>query len=527
MKKRQIPHTYVIIFYIILFCAALTWFVPGGQYVETVQADETRTLVYQAIEHQPQTWQIAAAFYKGFVDKADIIVFILVIGGAFWIVNDSKAFDIGTFLFLKKARRMENNPLIRKIGIDNFLLTAIMLLFSIFGAVFGMSEETIAFCLVLVPLAISMGYDSITGVCMVFVAAALGFAGAILNPFTIGIAQGLAGLPLFSGIEYRIFCWFVLNIFGFAWILRYAHRVKRHPELSPVYQEDQYWRDLHKAQQTELCYYTPKAAWYSFAFISLILVMFSLKYPFTDLTVGNATLRQLPLIPLLSAGFVLTSVVALRKTVQLYILNLLFFTIFFLVTGVMGYGWYIMEIAALFFALGIAAGLANGRDPNELVKLFLDGCKDIMSAALVVGLAGGIIVILQEGKIIDTILYQLAQGMEGMGKIATVGMMYLIQNLINLIIPSGSAKAALTMPIMAPFSELIGLSKQATVMAFQFGDGFTNMITPTSGVLIAVLGVSRIPYDKWFRWVWKFIVILIILGFLLLIPTVLIPMNGF
>ena len=134
---------------------------------------------------------------------------------------------------------------------------------------------------------------------------------------------------------------------------------------------------------------------------------------------------------------------------------------------------------------------------------------------------------LQEGQIIDTILNTLARSMEGLGQVATVGMMYLIQTLINLLIPSGSAKAALTMPIMAPFSELIGLSKQATVMAFQFGDGFTNLLTPTSGVLIAVLGVSRIPYDKWFRWAWKFILLLVILGFLLLIPTVTIPMNGF
>ena len=141
-----------------------------------------------------------------------MLVFILIIGGAFWIVNDSKAFDIGTVSFLRKARKMENNPILRKIGIDNFLLTAIMLLFSIFGAVFGMSEETIAFCLVLVPMAISMGYDSITGVCMVFIAAGLGFAGAILNPFTIGIAQGLAGIPLFSGIEYRIVCWCIINV---------------------------------------------------------------------------------------------------------------------------------------------------------------------------------------------------------------------------------------------------------------------------------------------------------------------------
>lgn len=193
----------------------------------------------------------------------------------------------------------------------------------------------------------------------------------------------------------------------------------------------------------------------------------------------------------------------------------------------MGYGWYIMEISALFFVLGIAAGIANNKGANEIVRLFMEGCKDILSAALIVGLAGGIIVILQDGMVIDSILHTLAKGMTDLGNVATVGVMYVIQTLINLIIPSGSAKAALTMPIMAPFSDIIGLSKQATVMAFQFGDGFTNMITPTSGVLIAVLGVARIPYDKWFRWVWKFMLLLIILGFILLIPTVLVEMNGF
>ena len=527
MKKRQIPHTYAIIFYIILFCAALTWVIPGGKYVESISADGQKTVVYQPVEHVPQTWEVFSAFYKGFVDKADIIVFILIIGGAFWIVNDSKAFDIGTVSFLRRARRMENNPLLRKIGVENFLLTAIMLLFSLFGAVFGMSEETIAFCLVLVPMAISMGYDSITGVCMVFVAAGLGFAGAILNPFTIGIAQGLAGIPLFSGIEYRIFCWVVINAVGFTYILRYAAKVKKNPQSSPVWKEDQYWRDLHDTHALEIQYHTPRAAWICFGLLTAVQIIFAVYYPVTTLKIGNSVIEGLPLLPILTVAFLLTSVAALRKTVHLFILNLLFFTIFYLIVGVMGYGWYIMEIATLFFALGLAAGIANGRNANELVKLFLDGCKDIMSAALVVGLAGGIIVILKDGLVIDTILYNLAKGMDGLGQIATVGMMYVIQTLINLIIPSGSAKAALTMPIMAPFSDLIGLSKQATVMAFQFGDGFTNMITPTSGVLIAVLGVSRIPYDKWFRWAWKFILLLIFLGFLLLIPTVLIPMNGF
>lgn len=527
MKKRQIPHTYVIIFYIILFCAVLTWIIPGGQYIESLNALGQKTVVYESVEHVPQTWQVFSAFYKGFTDKADIIVFILIIGGAFWIVNDSKAFDIGTVSFLRRARKMESNRLIRKIGVENFLLTSIMLLFSIFGAVFGMSEETIAFCLVLVPMAISMGYDSITGVCMVFVAAGLGFAGAILNPFTIGIAQGLAGIPLFSGIEYRIFCWLVINTIGFTWILRYAAKVKKDPKSSLVYEEDQYWRDLHGSNSPDVVYHTPRAAWVSFILLTIVQSIFAFYYPSTTLKIGNSVIEGLPLLPVLSFAFLFTSILALRKTVHLYILNLLFFTIFYLIAGVMGYSWYIMEIATLFFALGLSAGIANNRNPNELVKLFLEGCKDIMSAALVVGLAGGIIVILKDGLIIDTILHNLAKGMEGLGQVATVGMMYIIQTLINLIIPSGSAKAALTMPIMAPFSDLIGLSKQATVMAFQFGDGFTNLLTPTSGVLIAVLGVSRIPYDKWFRWAWKFILLMVIVGFLLLIPTVLIPMNGF
>lgn len=527
MKKRQIPHTYAIIFFIILFCAVLTWFIPGGKYVEQVNEAGVKVMTYQSVENTPQTWQVFASFFKGFVDKADIIVFILIIGGAFWIVNDSKAFDIGTMSFLRKAKRLERYSLLRKIGVNNFILTAIMLLFSIFGAVFGMSEETIAFIVILVPMAISMGYDSITGVCMVFVAAGLGFAGAILNPFTIGIAQGLAGLPLFSGIEYRIFCWLVINVFGFVYILRYANKVKKDPQISPVYVEDEYWRKLHADQQFEVSFYTPKAAWFSCFALVVALVTFSFLYPSTTLTIGNKSFHDLPIIPILSGLFLITSFFALKKSVHLYILNLLFFTIFFLVVGVMGYGWYIMEISALFFTLGIFSGLANGKGPNDLVRLFMEGCKDILSAAMVVGLAGGIIVILKEGMIIDTILHALAQGMTDLGNVATVGVMYVIQTLINLIIPSGSAKAALTMPIMAPFSEIIGLSKQATVMAFQFGDGFTNMITPTSGVLIAVLGMARIPYDKWFKWVWKFMLMLILLGFLLLIPTVLLKMNGF
>jgi len=209
------------------------------------------------------------------------------------------------------------------------------------------------------------------------------------------------------------------------------------------------------------------------------------------------------------------------------VLTLLLYTIYFLIVGVMGYSWYIMKIATLFFAMGLMSGIAMNYNPNKITNLFLEGVKDILSAAVIVGLAGGIIVILEDGKVIDTILHGLSQSMNNLGQVASVGIMYVIQTIINIVIPSGSAKAALTMPIMAPFSDLIGISRQATVMAFQFGDGFTNMITPTSGVLIAVLGVAKIPYEKWVKWIFPLMIILMILGFLLLIPTVLIPLNGF
>jgi uncharacterized ion transporter superfamily protein YfcC len=193
----------------------------------------------------------------------------------------------------------------------------------------------------------------------------------------------------------------------------------------------------------------------------------------------------------------------------------------------MGYGWYIAEIASLFFTLGILSGAAAGKTPNQITRLFIDGSKDILSAAMVVGLAGGIIVILNNGKTIDTILYYLSQTMSDVGKFGSISIMYMIQTMINIFIPSGSAKAALTIPMMSQFSDLIGISRQATVMAFQFGDGFTNLLTPTSGVLIGVLGVAKIPYEKWIRWVFPLILILTLLGFLLLIPTVTMNLQGF
>ena len=547
MKKRKVPHTFVIVFCIIVIAAVLTWIIPPGKYVSEQVGDETVMTFYYAdqlnevgpstlrqaqgsgtstFNAEPQTWQVFSAFYKGFVKQSNIIVFILIIGGAFWIMNKSKAIDMGIMSFLKFTKRLERNKLMQKIGVNNIVIILIMLLFSLFGSVFGMSEETIAFALIIIPLAVSMGYDSIVGLCMVYVAAHIGFSGAMLNPFTIGIAQGIAEIPLFTGIGYRAVCWAILTVVGIIFVLWYANKVKKNPQSSIMYEDDAYWRKSAEVKEEELERYTPRKAWFVFAFLTVVLIIFSVLYPMTTLKIGNSE-ATLPLLPIGTAVFVLLSVVTLRKTVHYFVLTLLFATVYFLVVGVLGYDWYIMEIASLFLVLGIASGLAVDKSASDIAKLFLEGMGDILSAAVIVGLAGGIVIVLQDGGIIDTILYGLSKSMSNMGKIASAEIMYGIQTLINIVIPSGSAKAAITMPIMAPFSDLIGISRQATVVAFQFGDGFTNMITPTSGVLMAALGVARIPWEKWVRFIWKFILVLIVVGALLLIPTVTMSLNGF
>ena len=439
MRKLKTPNTYVIIAAIIVLCAVMTWLVPGGEYVK---ADDG-TVTYEAVDAVPQTWQVFPAIYHGFVKQAGIIIFILVVGGAFWLLNATGAVEAG----IKR--------LIAGIGKkDVIVLVALTVLFSLGGAVFGMSEETIPFVGIVVPLAVSMGYDAFMGMLVVYVASNVGFSSAFLNPFTVGIAQGMADLPLFSGMGYRLFCWGLLTALLAVFVVFYARKTKK---------------------------------------VSLVA----------------ETIEAEPLTKR-----------------QAWILAILGLTVVALIVGVTRFDWYLPEITGLFLAMGIVCGLIAGFPSGKIVDELMAGAKDILSAALVVGFASGIIVILQDGKVIDSLLHSMQEGLEGGGKVGSLSAMYGIQAIINFLIPSATAKAAITIPIMAPFSDLVGVSRQSMVLAFQFGDGFTNMITPTSGVLVAALAMARIPYAEWVKWIWKMVLVLLVLGFLLLLPTVLVSLAG-
>jgi len=435
---RKVPHTYVIIATILVLCAVITWFVPGGQYVTGADG----TLSYEQVDSVPQTWQVFSAIYHGFVKQAGIIVFILVVGGAFWLLNATGAVSAGISRFIVKVGKR-----------DKLVLAAITVLFSLAGAVFGMSEETIPFVGIVVPLVVSMGYDAFMGMLIVYVASNSGFSSAFLNPFTVGIAQGMADLPLFSGMGYRLFCWAFLTVLLTVFVLVYARRSRKQPA-------------------TEAAAVTP----------------------------AESLTRR-----------------------QSWILVVLLVTVVALVAGVTCGDWYLPEITGLFLVMGIVCGLIAGFSASKIADELLAGAKDILSAALIVGFASGIIVILQDGKVVDSILHSLQEGLDGTGPMASLSAMYGIQALINFIIPSATAKAAITIPIMAPFSDMVGVSRQAMVLAYQFGDGFTNMLTPTSGVLMAALAMARIPYAQWVKWIWKLVLALLVIGLLLLLPTALYP----
>ena len=443
---RKLPNTYVLIAALILLCAVLTWFVPGGQYVT---ADDG-SLSYQSIPAAPQSWQVFSAIYHGFVKQAGIIVFILVVGGAFWLLNATGAVSAGISRFIGKVGKR-----------DRLVLVAITVLFSLAGAVFGMSEETIPFVGIVVPLVVSMGYDAFMGMLIVYVASNIGFSSAFLNPFTVGIAQGMADLPLFSGMGYRLICWAFFTVLLVVAVWIYASRCRKAtPEVVEVPGDKEEGR----------C-------------------------PPDTSTTLRLTKRQ---------G---------------WILAILGLTVVALIVGVTCWDWYMPEITALFLVMGIVCGVIAGFSANRIADELIAGARDILSAALVVGFASGIIVILQDGHIVDSILHGMQEGLDGTGPMASLSAMYGIQALINFLIPSATAKAAITIPIMAPFADMVGVSRQAMVLAFQFGDGFTNMLTPTSGVLMAALAMARIPYSRWLSWIWKAVLVLLVLGLVLLLPT--------
>lgn len=433
----KVPHTLVIISAIILLVAVATYLVPGGAY-EKIVNEAGKTVVvdgsFKYVESKPQgVFDILQAPIQGIIEGAEIIAFLFIVGGAFNIITKTKAIDFGIMRIVNVFK-----------GKEIFIIPIIFFMFSLGGAVFGMTEEAIPFIAMMIPLTLVLGYDSIVAVAITYLACNTGFAAAMLNPFNVGIAQSIAEIPMYSGIEYRTLMWLVSTLVTIGFIMIYANKIKKNPKLSPVYESDQ------KKRQ--------------------------------NLTDFESQDDQF----LFSHKIILLLIALCMGTI---------------VWGVLAKGFWIPQIAAVFLVTGLLAGIVGKLSLDEMADAFILGAKDMIGAAIMLGFARSIVILAENAGIIDTILFHLAQVLGSISGMLASYLMLPVQMFINFFISSGSGQAALTMPILAPLGDLIGISRQLTVLIFQLGDGFSNAMFPTSGILIACIGVAGIPYAKWLKWI--------------------------
>ena len=433
-KKRQFPHVYVVLLSLVFICALLSYIVPAGEYAR-IEAADGRMIVDPDTFHNVERtainlFGVLKAVPKGMVEIADIIFFIFIVGGSFAVVQDTGAIESGIGRITKSMA-----------GKEKLLIPVLMIIFSIAGAIFGMAEETLPFIPIMVALALAMGFDSITGTGMILAGAGAGFSAAFMNPFTVGVAQGIAGLPLFSAMGFRLVMFSVMTTATIIYVYRYAGRVKENPQLSSMYEFDKKRDDTLDLDQIR------------------------------EVTNSDRMV-------LLTVGV----------------------TIILLVVGVMAWGWYILEMSGLFLGMAIVVSIFGKLGFNGFAESLTNGMAGMAGGALIVGFARAILVVLTEGSIMDTILYGAANMVSALPSSLTVLGMYIFQCLLNVIIPSGSGQAAASMPIMAPLADLTGITRQTAVLAYQLGDGISNILTPTSGYFMAGLALAKIPWDKWAKW---------------------------
>ena len=458
MKAKYQFNTLVMIYVIVIAIAILTWILPGGEYQRASKDGRTQITSgsFAYVKSNPQgPGEILIAPMKGFIEAGQIIIFIFIIGGAFKVIEKTGAITIAV---QKTAFTFARRPELQK-----YFIPITITIFSLGGAIFGMCEETIPFVLIFIPISLSLGYDSLVGTAIPFLGAAAGFAGAIFNPFTVGIAQKIAGLPPGSGLGYRVVIWFISTASIIIFLMRYAARIKKNPEKSIVYEIDKNRKDALGLNSGE----TGSIA----GNIRIILVLFPVA-------------------------------------------------IAVLIYGILQCKWDFFQMAAVFFALGIVAGKFGKLSFSQIADDFKEGAKDMVGVALIISSARAILIIATDGRILDLLFHGLSGAISGMHPVFAAQSMFLAHGIINFFVHSGSAQAALTMPIMAPLADIVGITRQTAVLAFQFGDGWINPILPTSGVTMAVLGLAGISWEKWFKWLFKLQVYFVIIALSLLIPPV-------
>lgn len=449
-RKLKMPHIYVLLFFLAALAALASYIIPAGSF-ERIQGPNGREMIdpetFQFIEQSPVSlMEFLTVFPRGLIAAAEVIFFVLIIGGLFRVFLKTGIIEIAVD---KLTRKFANKSVL--------LIPVLMVVFSSVATVIGVPELSLVYIPVLLPLLIALGYDSIVAAAVALLGTGVGFTVGVLNPINTGLGQRVSGIPVFSGMEYRFIVFVVALVIAILYIVRYARKIQSDPLRSFVYEDDTEKRKLYQDEKK----------------------------------VGDEKH--------------LTG----RQKIALAV-ALLFFIV--LIYGVIGHGWFMQEMSGLFIFMGFTVGMITGLSVLQVCQGFNEGFRDVLEGALIVGVARAISVALEDGLIIDTIVYSLGNVVSTLPPVIGAVGMYFVQMLLSFIIPSGSGQALVTMPIMAPLADMIGSTRQIAVFAYQLGDGFANLIFPTSGYFMASLAIAGVPYQKWLRFYFPLFLVFVTLA---------------
>lgn len=438
-RRFTFPHVYVILFVFSGIAAILTHLLPAGRY-DRVPGPDGREVIdpdsFAYIDPSPVgVVDFMLAIPNGLVDASEVVFFTFVIGGTFMVLRETGIIEAG-------VNRL--SVIFAARGI--LVIPALMVPFAVIATLIGTQELSLVYVPVILPLLIALGFDSVTAVAVALCATTAGFAAGVLNPINTGLGQAISGLEPFSGASLRLALLVCLIAIATAYVMRYARRVQRDPTRSLVY------NDAAEEEKRQLYLHNSDVA----------------------------ELAPLKIRQKIAAWLVLPFAIIL-------------------VWGVLTQGWFFLEISGLLIMLGIVVGLVAGLSTTELCEGFNRGLRDVLVGAIIVGVARSVAVMLEEGQIMDTVVYGLGAVVGSFPPILSAIGMYGGQSLFNFVVPSGSGQALVTMPIMAPLSDVIGVTRQTAVLAYQLGDGLTNLIWPTQGYFMAVLALGKVRWEKWVR----------------------------
>lgn len=433
-KKFELPHIYVLLFFVIAACTILTWILPAGVFDRAVNAAGRKVVVagtYHLVAKSPVgIFQMFRCIYSGMVDAAGIIIFVFIAYASIGLIIATGAFNglvAGLLRTFKGKARVAIIPIF-------------ITLIGLASSTIGVFEETFPFIPIFVGIAIAMGYDAIVGMAIISLAAGIGYSGAFMNPFTVGMAQSIAELPVMSGAGFRIFCHFCMIVVASIYTMRYALKIQADPTKSLVYGEP------------------------------------------TQFTANQSEIERHPF--------------GIREKLVLLVLLV---GIIIIVYGTKVKGWYFEELCAVFVIMGLISSAIMGWSPNLIAEKISKSFTDIAMACMMIGLARGVLIVLQQGNIIDTVVYGMSLPLSFMPRWIAAEAMLFVQTALNFLIPSGSGQAVVSIPIMAPLADVINIPRQVAVLAFQFGDGLSNVLWPTA-LTPVVCGIAGVKLERWWKW---------------------------